>query len=143
MVEDALAQEVGYLLKRAQHALRTTMDAALAEIGLTTPQYAALLALEQLDTASNAELARACFVTPQTMHIMLRGLERDGLVERSPHPTHGRIVRTALTPAGHTRLADARPRAAAIDQQMLAGLSPPQVDAFRAAIERAIINLGG
>ena len=78
----------GYILKRTQLALRGAMDDALVTVNLTTPQYAALSELSEEQGLSNAELARRCFVTPQTMHQILRGLERTssftrGLVLRS------------------------------------------------------------
>jgi len=72
----------GYVLKRTQLALRGAMDGALATLDLTTPQYAALSELAKEQGLSNAELARRCFVTPQTMHRILGGLERDALVIR-------------------------------------------------------------
>jgi hypothetical protein len=53
---------------------------------------------------SNADLARAAFVTPQTMQAILVHLERGGLFVRSPHPEHGRIIMTAPTPAGQRSL---------------------------------------
>ena len=40
------------------------MDHELSALGLTTPQYAALAALQDTARASSAELARRCFVTP-------------------------------------------------------------------------------
>lgn len=139
--DDVLAPEIGYLLKRAQHTVRARMDAELASVGLTTSQYAALLALERMDTASNAELARACFVTPQTMHTMLQTLERNGLISRTAHPTHGRIVHTNLTAEGNDCLDAARPLATALDQQLLTGLTTAQVHTLRSSLTQAIANL--
>jgi DNA-binding MarR family transcriptional regulator len=79
------------VLKRAQYTLRQVMDDRLADAALTTPQYAALTALEREEGLSNAELARRCFVTPQTMHSIVTRLEEEGLLRRTPHPNHGRI----------------------------------------------------
>lgn len=91
---------IGFSLKLAQQALRTHMDAALQQIGLTTPQYAVLTFLEVEPGASNAELARRAFVTPQTMQGILVSLERAGFITRTPHPEHGRIQTTELTASG-------------------------------------------
>lgn len=96
---DAFAT-IGFSLKLAQQALRTHMDTALQQIGLTTPQYAVLTFLEVEPGASNAELARRAFVTPQTMQGILVSLERAGFVKRTPHPEHGRIQTTELTASG-------------------------------------------
>lgn len=95
---------IGFALKQAQQALRTRLDAGLREIGLTTPQYAVLTFLKAEPGASNAELARRAFVTPQTMQAILVGLERAGLIARIPHPDHGRVQTTELTAAGRGAL---------------------------------------
>ena len=84
-----LDTSIGYELKRVQHALRLAMDGEVRELGLTTPQYAALSILERDEELSGAELARRCFVTPQTMNGVLTTLESAGRIERRAHPTHG------------------------------------------------------
>lgn len=118
--------DVGYPLKRAQHALRLAMDAALAALDLTTAPYAVLAALERAEgegdpASSGAELARRCFVTPQTMTGLVAGLEARGLVRRRPHPTHGRVVEVAMTAAGRAALRRAHRAAATVETRMLAG----------------------
>lgn len=91
---------IGFALKQAQQALRTRMDAGLREVGLTTPQYAVLAYLKVEPGASNAALARQAFVTPQTMQAILVTLEKSGFIRRTPHPEHGRVQMTELTPSG-------------------------------------------
>lgn len=91
----------------AQHALRTRLDEALRPIGLTTPQCAVLSALEQKPGLSNAALARAAFVTPQTMQGILANMERNGLLTREPDPDHGRILRSIITARGRKALLQA------------------------------------
>lgn len=95
---------IGFALKLAQQALRAHLDAALQQIGLTTPQYAVLTFLEVEPGASNAALARRAFVTPQTMQAILVALERAGFISRTPHPKHGRVQTTELTAAGRDAL---------------------------------------
>lgn len=118
--------DVGYPLKRAQHALRLAMDAALAPLDLSTPQYVVLSVLERAghageDALSGAELARRCFVTPQTMTGLVAGLEGRGLVRRRPHPTHGRVLEVGMTATGRATLGRAHAAAGAIEDRMLAG----------------------
>jgi DNA-binding MarR family transcriptional regulator len=115
-------ERVGYELKRAQHALRLAMDEALRGLGLTTPQYAGLAILEEEPGISSAELARRSFVTPQTMAAIVANLERHGLVGRSPHAVHGRILETRLTRRGRSLLVLAHERAREIEARMLAGV---------------------
>jgi DNA-binding MarR family transcriptional regulator len=72
----ASENEVGYLIKRVQQALRGVLDSILAGSGLTMAQYAVLYNLAHSPGASNAELARLSFRTPQTTIRLVRGLER-------------------------------------------------------------------
>ena len=99
----------GYLLRQASNALRTALDAVLRPHGLTAPQYAVLSVLARDPGVSGADLARACNTTPQAMNGVLATLEREELVERQPHPTHGRILQVTLSPEGRRRLEAANP----------------------------------
>ena len=131
---------IGYRLKRAQQALRGAMDAALRP-ALTTAQYATLSALEAGDVVSGAELARRGFVTPQTMNAILVGLAEAGLVERVPHPEHGRVIETHLTASGRKTLRDAHRVVLAIEERMLRGLGPKKRHRLADALQRCADNL--
>jgi DNA-binding MarR family transcriptional regulator len=115
---------IGYLLKRVQHSLRLAMDEKLREYELSTPQYAALWALGREPGLSGAELARRCFVRPQTMSEILANLEGRDLVERKPHPVHRRVVEVHLTEAAVDLLGACEESVRNIDERMLHGLSP-------------------
>lgn len=117
--EDSL----GYAVKRTQQAVRQTMDKTLASIGLTTPQYAALSALASESGLSNAELARRCFVTSQTMHQLTGGLEARGLTRRAQHPGHGRIIQVGVTKAGAELLEEARRLVEVVEKRMVQDIS--------------------
>jgi len=124
---------IGFALKRAQQALRTHMDTRLRDIGLTTPQYAVLASLEVEPGASNADLARLAFVTPQTMQTILVSLTRAELVARAPHAEHGRVQTTALTAKGRKALEAASTIVAAAEarvRQAAAPLDPAAVTAM-------------
>lgn len=118
---------IGYNLKITRHRLRQRLDAELARLGVTAPQNAVLLAVAGNPRISNAELARAAFVTPQTMQGILVNLERGGLIVRNPHPEHGRVIMTELTAAGQKAVADGAKAADAVERQMLSRLSAEEV----------------
>ncbi len=119
---ETVAKRLGYAIKLAQHGLRLRMDEALRPLGLTTPQYGILCALEAEPGLSNARLARALFVTAQTMHGTLSNLERAGLVERGPDPDHGRARRGVLTQLGRDTLSEAHQRVGEVEDRMMNGL---------------------
>lgn len=134
---------IGYLLKITQHRLRQRLDAELAQIGVTAPQNAVLLAVAGNPRISNAELARAAFVTPQTMQAILVNLERGRMIVRSPHPEHGRVIMTELTTAGQNAVAEGAKAANAVEQQMLSMLSTEEACVLRELLKRCAAALDG
>jgi DNA-binding MarR family transcriptional regulator len=128
----------GYLLKRAQAALNAAMAGALREHGATLAQYAVLTALDEEPGLSNAGLARRSFVTPQTMNQVLRELEQKGWVARHPDPAHARILQADLTPAGRTTLRACHRAVNVIEEQMLAPLTPGDVQQLTATLRACI-----
>lgn len=136
------AGHLGYLLRQAQAAFRQAGDAALAELGLTLPQFALLTLAGAYGPVSGAALARLALQTPQTVDAMLKSLAKAGLVVRVPDPVHGRIVNASLTPAGRARLAAAKRRVNALERRLAAGLGAAEERAVRdwlAAVARDIL----
>ncbi len=115
-----LDHSVGYALKRAATALRAAMDTALRPLDLTVPQYSCLEVLSQRPGLSNAELARAVFVTRQSMNLVLRGLQDRGLVTRPATAPQGRALPSTLTLAGQAQLRAASGIVRDVENRMLA-----------------------
>lgn len=136
-----LDTSVGYALKRAAAALRTAMDAALRPLSLTVPQYACLELLGAQPGLSGSELARGAFVTRQSMHALLRGMEDRGLLTRPASAPHGRALPTELTPAGRAALESASTAVAAVERAMVAGLSPAALDRMRQDLAACVTAL--
>lgn len=137
---------VGYQLKRAQQALRNAMDHSLREMGITTAQYAALAALEAAGKSkaplSAAELARRCFVTPQTMNQIVVALEREGLIARQPPAEGGRVIATRHTAKGRAVLKRAHRAVMAVESEMLAGFTSPQQERLASSLSSCADQLG-
>lgn len=127
---------MGFALKQAQHALRTRLDAGLRDIGLTMPQYAVLAFLEIEPGASNAALARRAFVTPQTMQEILAGLDRSGLVTRTPHPENRRVQTTELTKSGSAGLQAASAVVAEAESRVREATAPLDPDVVATTLLR-------
>jgi DNA-binding MarR family transcriptional regulator len=125
-------ERLGRLLKGAQQALRNKMDAVLAVSGLTTPQYAALSALERTSQISNADLAKGCFVT---------NLEDEGLIRKIDHPTHGKIITIELTAKGQKILRTAHQQVNEIERSLLKGFSRQELISMTTCLKRMIKNI--
>jgi len=115
--------QVGYTLKQAQSLLHLRMEEALRPLRLTVSQYSCLHSLRREPGISAAALARATFVTRQSMNTMLQQLIDRGLVERPARAETGRALPTLLTAEGGDALDAAQTLVDGVEQRMLAGLS--------------------
>jgi DNA-binding MarR family transcriptional regulator len=118
-----LESSLGYLLKQASAALRSAMEEVLRPLGMTVTHYSCLELLAQRPGLSNSELARAAFVTRQSMSVLLQTLERDGYVTRPAEAPVGRMLPTRLTPRGRRSLAKATVAVRSVEIRMLAGMT--------------------
>jgi DNA-binding MarR family transcriptional regulator len=142
---DNPAHILGFLLKSLQHTLRQTFDEALRKQGveLSFAQFAALFNLHGDPGVTGARLARRAMVSPQTMNSALHALERDGYIERRPHPLSRRADSWSLTSSGVEELARARRVGAAIFARMLGDFEADEIAAFEDYLRRCIASLGG
>jgi len=128
---------LGYLLRQAHAAVRLTMERTLADLGVTSPQFAVLTMLNAYPGLSGADVARLTFLTPQTVGVIIRNLERDGAIEMTPHPVHGRIQQWTLTPRGSTLLKACRERVIELEKRLASGLDTKA----EASIRRWLANV--
>jgi DNA-binding MarR family transcriptional regulator len=114
---------LAYLLRQAQAATRLAMERALADLGVTPPQFVVLTMLRAYPGLSGADLARVAMLTPQTTGVIIRNLERDGAIRKTPHPVHGRVLQWTVTRRGAALLDKCRRHAQVIERRLVAGLS--------------------
>jgi DNA-binding MarR family transcriptional regulator len=113
---------LGYLLRQAQAASRLSLERALADLGVTPPQFAVLTMLRAYPGLSGADLARVALLTPQTVGVIIRNLERSGAIRKTPHPVHGRVLQWTPTRRGGTLLGKCRRHVKALERRLAAGL---------------------
>jgi DNA-binding MarR family transcriptional regulator len=130
-----------YLIRHVQAALRATIDEALAPTGLNGAQVALLSALRSEPHLSNAELARATFVTPQSMVPLLGTLEAKGFIVRHPHPAGGRAMPAELTPRGLEALQTGWTAVKSVEDRLLNDLSNAEQHQLRDILERCLTSL--
>jgi DNA-binding MarR family transcriptional regulator len=73
---------IGYLLRQAGAANRLRMERALADLGVTPPQFMVLTMLVAYPGLSNADVARLALLTPQTVSVIVANLLRSGAIAR-------------------------------------------------------------
>lgn len=127
----AVEPRVSYAVARLDRAVRSGLNARLHRFGLTTLQYTTLTVLRRRGGLSNAQLARRAYMTPQAMSEVIEALERKGLIERTPHPNHRRVLPAALTDAGRRVVAECDAEVDAFEAAMTAPLSEQEAAELR------------
>jgi DNA-binding MarR family transcriptional regulator len=122
-------------LRLAVLRLARRMRAERADTSLTLTQLAALATLDRHGPLSPGDLAAAERVTPPSMTRIVSSLQAAGLVTRTGHPTDGRQVLLALSPAGEALLREDRRRRDAWLSQRLRELEPAERDVLRQAVQ--------
>ncbi|GAA3760555.1 MarR family winged helix-turn-helix transcriptional regulator [Salinactinospora qingdaonensis] len=120
----------------AVHAASRAFDALyrplLSELGLTYPQYLAMLALWEHRSLTVTELGSALRLDSGTLSPLLKRMESTGLVVRERSRSDERSVRVSLTPSG----AALKERARTVPATILTatGMAPDEIATLRAAL---------
>jgi DNA-binding MarR family transcriptional regulator len=88
-------------------------------------------------------LAQQLGVDRTVMTYLLDDLERAGLLERQPDPADRRARRVVLTHKGHTLVAALQLRLRQAEHHVLAALTEPDRDTFRAMLRHLATQAGG
>jgi MarR family transcriptional regulator, organic hydroperoxide resistance regulator len=128
----ALSDYLCFAVYSANLAFGRAYKPILEELGLTYPQYIAIIALWEEDNQTVSGLGAKLFLESNTLTPMLKKLEAMGYLERQRDPGDERQVRISLTKSGR------RLREKAMKMDLVeTGLAP---DEF-AKIQTAVVTL--
>ena len=135
----ALDQQLCFPLYAAGHLLTRLYRPLLDELGLTYPQYIALVALYEEADQTVGRLGEKLFLDSSTLTPLLKRLEAMGAVTRQRDLRDERQVRVNLTAQG--RALRERGRAVRASMQRATGLAPEEQRHLREAMVRLRGNL--
>jgi long-chain acyl-CoA synthetase len=121
------------LTARAVARMAKHEELALADIGLSLPQFRVLILLSEGSAVASA-LARRLAVSPPSVTAIVDGLVARGLVERRADAEDRRRVDHALTDAGHQALVEADTSTATRLRDIAEYLEPGERDAALEAL---------
>ena len=121
---------LSYVIARLERAVRAAINERVRPYGLTTLQYTTLSVLGRRGALSNAQLARRSYMTPQSMSEVIEALESKGLIERTQHPNHRRVLPAQVTATGRKVLEACEEAVAAMEEEMLRDLGPEEREIF-------------
>ncbi|WP_405590274.1 MarR family winged helix-turn-helix transcriptional regulator [Streptomyces sp. NBC_01190] len=124
--------DVAMLLRRAQLRKQTACEAALAEVGVTLPQWGMLYAVATEPDSSTHALALFIGQSDQSAGAVVARLEQRGLIERRPGV--GKAILHRLTPDGDELVRRCNTIVEDVMTQLLAGLSEQSRRALRTSL---------
>ena len=128
-------------MKRLLTGSRLLLEAELEQEGITLAQLRMLNALNEHEQTSAADLARLCYVTPQSMQAAVIRAEREGWIEREASAANRRILTAHLTRRGKQVLRRGTALWTAIEQEVWTGASGQDLRAMNAALQGALTRL--
>ena len=90
-------ESLGYMVNHLARQLARALHDRIAPLGVVPGQFAQLLVLYERDGVTQQELCEIVGIEQPTMANTLGRMERDGLVERRPHPDDRRKQLIYLT----------------------------------------------
>jgi DNA-binding MarR family transcriptional regulator len=130
-----------YLLAQANGAVRLALERAFADLNVTLPQFSVLTMIHAYPGASGADLARLTLLTPQTINLIVKNLERDGLIVKTPDDVHGRVIRIDITDKGRQLRQKCRSRADQMEKRLEESLSDAEQRTVRKWLVRVTQSL--
>ncbi len=111
------------------------------EYGITADQFVLLATLARGQAMTQRELAARMPSDPSTVRAMLVLLEKQGLVEREPHPTDARARTVNLTKAGARTFQQAFDAGQEVRDQMVESLSASETRTLLSLLQRLTESL--
>lgn len=134
-------RELSVGMKRLLTGYRTLLEAELEKEGITLAQLRMLNALHEGVATSAAELARTCYITPQSMQAVVTRAEREGRITRAASSANRRILSATLTKSGQKVLKRGLEFAAAIEHQIWGAVNAAEMRAFNATLGKVLLRL--
>jgi MarR family transcriptional regulator, organic hydroperoxide resistance regulator len=140
-IQQAERRRAAQMMKRILIHFRSQIDEKLRPQGVTTAQLQVLKAIRDQPGVSGAQLARSCYVTPQSAQSLLRGLEEGKWIVRSKDHGNDRILTARLSPDGEKLLLTAEKTARSIEEKLWRGVPESSIEALNEVLEQCLVNL--
>jgi DNA-binding MarR family transcriptional regulator len=114
---------LGYNASRASHTLVSHFIRGVGSFELRTVDFSVLSVIGHRPGVTSRQLCQTLNVLPPNMVVLLRELDKRGLIEREPHPTDRRAVGLRLSTDGRALIKKAEQAASVADLEGASRLS--------------------
>jgi DNA-binding MarR family transcriptional regulator len=137
-----LDQRIPFLLSQLGAYIADDAKRRLAPLGVHPRVNAILFALAGNDGQSQRQLSARLGVHRNVMVGLIDTLEKQGLVQRRPHPEDRRAFAVTLTEKARDLLPALKEQSDAIEEEVTAGLSPGERAELLRTLQRVAAALG-
>ena len=127
---------LGYLVSRADKALRKQITSLVSEYQLTVPQYGILRRLYEQEGLSASDLVKQVYTDSSTMMAILDRLEEKDLIQKIPHSSDRRVSHILLTDQARAFLPEMIARAIELEKVLIQELSQAELEALRSGLTK-------
>ena len=138
-----LAKKAFQSMRHMMLLFRAQMDEAMRPYEITLAQAQVLFAIRRKPRSSGAEIARLCFITPQTAQALLRHLEMRGWIERGKDPENDRIVVAWLTESGEELASAVERTSLPLQEKLWGSISDGDLARLNAMLARCLETMDG
>ncbi|MDB5690299.1 MAG: MarR family transcriptional regulator [Sphingomonas bacterium] len=137
----SIDQNIGFLLHDISRLMRHRFDVRARDLGVTRPQWRALVHLARNPGSTQSELAELLDVEQITLCRMIDRLTDAGLVERRPDARDRRVRRLHLLPPAIAIVDDLAAIGAVLEEEVLAPLDLAEQAQFARSVTRILDGL--
>ena len=132
----------GHLIRRLNQLSTNVFQQAMKASGhrLTSVQFAAMVTLQQQPDIEQAQLAALIAYDRATIGGVIDRLEQKGYVTRQVSDQDRRARLCRLTRTGEQLLAEISPTVIELQNEILAGLNPDEVDQFTSLAQKVLMS---
>jgi DNA-binding MarR family transcriptional regulator len=122
-MEEIMKNEIYEAFSNMMKAHFTKIHLLLNKIDLYPGQHKLLFFLKENDGLSQKDLSKKLNITPATVNVMVRRMEKQNILERRKDQNDQRIIRVFLTKKGYDLISKSQEAIKTIENEMFEGFS--------------------
>lgn len=111
--------------------------------GIYDRQYPILNYIFRNDGCTQVEIARALYISPASVALSTKRLQKAGLIQKKVDADSLRKNRIFMTPIGHDIMLDCRDAVRQTDNNMFEGFNSEELNQLSVFLDRMLVNLAG
>ena len=131
---------MGYNASRASQTMVSHFMRGVNQFDLRTVDFSVLSIMAHQPGVTSRQLCQLLNVLPPNMVVLLRDLDKRGLIERTPHPTDGRAMGLSLSASGKALMKKAEKAASDADAQGTAHLTAAERKTLTRLLQKIYIR---